>query len=172
MRGRLELRRLNSFGIMGSNLSASRRRSKQWCTRRHVMGSGPHENLLSSPQIKPQSNGSVRISLSNGLSKNFAKSTSDLTGYFDADNRIMINVNHDKKSEAPNGILKNGGGNTNTLPTPTNHKPLVQQKSITFGEILLLRSNNRQVKYDVSPRLPCENTRRPVVIKDRPMVTS
>nr|XP_023011707.1 harmonin isoform X1 [Leptinotarsa decemlineata]XP_023011708.1 harmonin isoform X1 [Leptinotarsa decemlineata] len=55
------------------------------------------ENLFSSPQIKPQSNGSVRISVSN-LSREFAKSTNDLTEDFGtkSGNRVKININQAK----------------------------------------------------------------------------
>ncbi|XP_008192662.2 harmonin isoform X1 [Tribolium castaneum] len=87
------------------------------------------ENLLNCPQIKPQSNGSVRISLNTSLAKSLAKSTNDLTNLENFSkafaNRVTINVNTgDKKTDTPNGILKNG-----------THKPLMQQKSITFGEM-------------------------------------
>ncbi|XP_060531155.1 harmonin isoform X2 [Cylas formicarius] len=93
------------------------------------------EDLLSSSHIRPQSNGTVRISLSN-LSKSFAKSTSDLTLDHcdlypnDLGNRVTININQ------PNGILKNGG-NASTLSSPLipAHKTLSSQKSITFGEM-------------------------------------
>lgn len=57
------------------------------------------DDLLSSPQIRPQSNGTVRISVSN-LARGFAKSTNNLTEDIDAnlknENRIMINVNQAK----------------------------------------------------------------------------
>ncbi|KAJ8967263.1 hypothetical protein NQ314_002991, partial [Rhamnusium bicolor] len=109
------------------------------------------ENLLSSPQIKPQSNGSVRISLSNGLSKNFAKSTSDLTGDFDVGNRVMINVNQEKKTETPNGILKNSTGNMNTLPSPPSHKQvqkLLFSEYCDFEDMVLIESPFAQTTKD------------------------
>lgn len=90
--------------------------------------------MLNGPQIKPQSNGSVTISLNNNLNKHFAKSTDNLNQrYADGkSNRVTISISSDKKAEAPNGILKNGNGNHNFH---NSHKPLVQQKSITFGEM-------------------------------------
>ncbi|KAK9870956.1 hypothetical protein WA026_009918 [Henosepilachna vigintioctopunctata] len=95
------------------------------------------ENLLNCPQIKPQSNGSVRISLSN-MSKNLTKSTNDLSSTKETlsnlfANRVTINVNNtaEKKNDNKNGILKNSCIET---ITPT-HKPLVSQKSITFREL-------------------------------------
>ncbi|CAH1187892.1 unnamed protein product [Phyllotreta striolata] len=54
------------------------------------------DNLLHDSQIRPQSNGTVRISVSN-LAKEFAKSTNDLNRDYDVPakpgNRITINVN-------------------------------------------------------------------------------
>lgn len=97
------------------------------------------ENLLNGPgpEINSQSNGTVRISLNGStptnLIKNFAKSTNDLSET--GNNRVMININSmaDKKTTeaSPNGILKNGNGNHN-IPS---HRPVVHQKSITFGEM-------------------------------------
>lgn len=89
--------------------------------------------------IKPQSNGSVRISVKSNLMRSLAKSTNDLSnlsGYggfsspnFTPNSRVMINVNlQDRKQETHNGILKNNN-------VYSSHKPLVQQKSITFGEL-------------------------------------
>lgn len=59
--------------------------------------------MLNIQQIKTQSNGSVRISLNSSLSRDFTKSTSDLTEDYDSfsikrpgSNKIMINVNQDK----------------------------------------------------------------------------
>lgn len=85
---------------------------------------------MNCPQIKPQSNGSVRISLNSH--RNLAKSTNDLSSNFEnlfANNRVTININggENKKNDTPNGILKSGSNTT--------HKPLIQQKSITFGEM-------------------------------------
>lgn len=94
------------------------------------------ENLLNGPSINSQSNGTVRISLNGttNLSKNFAKSTNDLSGTGN-NNRVMININSmaDKKAtmDSLNGILKNGNGNHNIA----SHRPVVHQKSITFGEM-------------------------------------
>lgn len=93
------------------------------------------ENLLFSPQIKPLKNGSVRISLGQ-MSKHLAKSTNDLSSLNNLtkafSNKVMINLDTtEKKIYSPGGILKN----TNGPACVTNHKPLVQQKSITFGEM-------------------------------------
>lgn len=47
-------------------------------------------------------------------------------------NRVTIKISEsDLKNEVPNSILKNGTSN-NCSPQ---HKPLVHQKSITFGEM-------------------------------------
>ncbi|XP_028133149.1 harmonin [Diabrotica virgifera virgifera] len=57
------------------------------------------DDLLNTPEIRAQSNGTVRISVSN-LAKEFAKSTSDLTEDYEVTsktgNRIMININQEK----------------------------------------------------------------------------
>ncbi|XP_022912475.2 harmonin isoform X1 [Onthophagus taurus] len=88
------------------------------------------ENLLNHPQIKAETNGSVRISVNSPLSKQLAKSTNDLSNLGNSEtynkpysNRVTILcIPSDKKHDAPNGILKHG-----------QHRSLVQQKSITFG---------------------------------------
>ncbi|GJQ84792.1 hypothetical protein Trydic_g21191 [Trypoxylus dichotomus] len=84
------------------------------------------ENLLNHPQIKANSNGSVRISVNNGsnlLGRHLAKSTNDLTSldafattsYMSSSrkafsNRVTISIpSHEKKScdsATPSGILK------------------------------------------------------------------
>lgn len=47
-------------------------------------------------------------------------------------NRVTIKIAEaERKNDTPNGILKNGNGNQ----CSTQHKPLVHQKSITFGEM-------------------------------------
>nr|CAH7754677.1 unnamed protein product [Callosobruchus chinensis] len=74
------------------------------------------DDLLSATQqIKPQSNGTVRISLKSNLSKEFTKSTSDLTEDFETSfkprNKITINVNNEKKFDGSNnGIFKSNYG--------------------------------------------------------------
>ncbi|CAH1988325.1 unnamed protein product [Acanthoscelides obtectus] len=74
------------------------------------------DDLLSTTQqIKPQSNGTVRISLKSSLSKEFTKSTSDLTEDFETSfkprNKITINVNSDKKFDGScYGIFKSNYG--------------------------------------------------------------
>ncbi|KAF5308257.1 hypothetical protein FQR65_LT06250 [Abscondita terminalis] len=91
------------------------------------------ENMLNNPQIQSQSNGSVTISLSNGV-KNYEKSDTNYKSGDNKSNRVTISIcSMDKKLDVPNGILKNGNGNHNFHNT--NHKTLVQQKSITFGEM-------------------------------------
>ncbi|CAH1174015.1 unnamed protein product [Phaedon cochleariae] len=57
------------------------------------------DDLLSSPQIKPQSNGTIRISVNN-LSRGFAKSTNDLTEDFEStsSSRTMVNIDQGKQS--------------------------------------------------------------------------
>lgn len=94
-----------------------------------------------SSNILPKTNGSVvTISVNdNGLNKNFTKSMESLNEIFFESkfklpsNRVTINIAaNDKKSEIPNGILKNGNGN-HTVHNM--HKVLAQQKSITFGEM-------------------------------------
>lgn len=49
-------------------------------------------------------------------------------------NRVTIKISEssDLKNEVPNSILKNGTSNNCSSPQ---HKPLVHQKSITFGEM-------------------------------------
>ncbi|KAF5280494.1 hypothetical protein FQA39_LY18039 [Lamprigera yunnana] len=88
------------------------------------------ENLLNNPQIQSQSNGSVTISLNTG------KKLDSLKAADGKSNRVTINIcSTEKKPEVPNGILKNGNGNGNHNFYNSNHKTLVQQKSITFGEM-------------------------------------
>ncbi|KAL1509883.1 hypothetical protein ABEB36_004554 [Hypothenemus hampei] len=92
------------------------------------------ENLLGdSYGIRTHRNGTVRISL-NILSKNFTKSTSDLTDEeyrTENRNRLTINV---VKPDLPNGILKNNSGDYDT--TSNCHKNLLSsQKTITFEEM-------------------------------------
>lgn len=86
------------------------------------------ENLLNIPYIKPQSNGSVRISLNNNLSRNFTKSTNDLSSLENFSKSIgnrITTINIPSNDKTPNGILKNGSAS---------HRQVVHQKSITFGE--------------------------------------
>ncbi|KAK5644117.1 hypothetical protein RI129_007962 [Pyrocoelia pectoralis] len=87
------------------------------------------ENILNNPQIQSQTNGSVTISLNNASKRpetNFNNNNKS--------NRVTINIcSMEKKADIPNGILKNGNGNHNFHNS--NHKSLVQQKSITFGEM-------------------------------------
>lgn len=88
------------------------------------------ENMLNGPQIQPQVNGSVTISLSNGNKTD----NLNLKSVDNKSNRVTINIcSMEKKADVPNGILKNGNGNHNFHNTT--HKTLVQQKSITFGEM-------------------------------------
>ncbi|CAG9832319.1 unnamed protein product [Diabrotica balteata] len=71
------------------------------------------DDLLNTPQIRAQSNGTVRISVSN-LAKEFAKSTNDLTEDYEmtskAGNRIMININQEKINGVE-GMSNNTYGN-------------------------------------------------------------
>ncbi|XP_031338949.1 harmonin [Photinus pyralis] len=90
------------------------------------------ENLLNNQQIQPQTNGSVTISLNNA--NKLPESNFKLQDTSNKSNRVTINIcSMEKKADVPNGILKNGNGN-HTFHN-SNHKPLVQQKSITFGEM-------------------------------------
>ncbi|XP_019876324.2 harmonin isoform X2 [Aethina tumida] len=110
------------------------------------------ENLLlqNKEEISPQTNGSVRISLSNNLNKNLAKSTNDLSNNNvyektllakNPNNRVTININNllasqneNRKTDSPNGILKNSVNGGQNIAN-AQHKPLSQQKSITFGRL-------------------------------------
>lgn len=103
--------------------------------------------------MKPQTNGTVTISvnnmkaamspiyLSNNPHKLLMKSQStDVMMNRNIENisnmlanRVTIKIadTQDRKNDTPNGILKNGNGNQFSAQ----HKPLVHQKSITFGEM-------------------------------------
>lgn len=100
------------------------------------------ENLLNKSQIKSQKNGSVRISVNNNnLGKHLAKSTDDLSSLSSISkalsNRVTINIpSIDRKNDSINGILKNGNNNNNSNNNNiSTHRPVVHQKSITFGEM-------------------------------------
>ncbi|GLV35768.1 uncharacterized protein CBL_01080 [Carabus blaptoides fortunei] len=104
----------------------------------------PNGNTL----IKPQTNGTVTISVNNVKTaggsclntshKLLTKSQStDVSVMREIENvlanRVTIKISEsDLKHDTPNSILKNGTANNNCSPQ---HKPLVHQKSITFGEM-------------------------------------
>lgn len=90
----------------------------------------------STPQIRSDETGSVRITVNNNTNRqlNLDALSKVLT------NRVKINVAPDMKkvdnmAAAPNGILKNAQNGSATGNGNMHHRSLVHQKSITFGEM-------------------------------------